>query len=65
MRYSLLVISQEPGDAEVSEEAMNWGGGTRFYPARVRLRVQLVAEHRFGNGVVHLQYRALPPGDAL
>ncbi len=25
MRYSLLVISQEPGDAEVSEEAMNWG----------------------------------------
>lgn len=25
MRYSLLVISQEPGDAEVSEEAMSWG----------------------------------------
>lgn len=25
MRYSLLVISQEPGDAEVGEEAMSWG----------------------------------------
>ncbi|TFB93998.1 dihydrofolate reductase family protein [Cryobacterium sp. HLT2-28] len=41
------------------------GGGTRFYPAGVRLRVQLVAEHRFDNGVVHLHYRALPPGDVL
>ena len=25
MQYSLLVISQEPQDAEISEEAMEWG----------------------------------------
>lgn len=41
------------------------GGGTRFFPAGVRLPLQLVAERRFGNGVVHLHYRALPPGEVL
>ena len=33
------------------------GGGTRFLPADVRLRLELVAERRFGNGAVHLGYR--------
>ncbi len=33
------------------------GGGTRALPAGVRLDLDLVDEHRFGNGVVHLEYR--------
>jgi dihydrofolate reductase len=33
------------------------GGGTRALPEGVRLDLELVDEHRFGNGVVHLQYR--------
>ena len=34
------------------------GGGTRALPADVRLGLQLLDERRFGNGVVHLHYRA-------
>jgi riboflavin biosynthesis pyrimidine reductase len=33
------------------------GGGTRALPDHVRLRLDLLDEHRFGNGVVHLHYR--------
>src|SRR5919204_6760954 len=31
------------------------GGGTRFLPNRVRLRLELLDEHRFGSGVVYLR----------
>jgi dihydrofolate reductase len=33
------------------------GGGTRALPERVRQGLELVADSRFGNGVVHLHYR--------
>ena len=33
------------------------GGGTRALPDDVRLRLELLDERRFGNGVVHLHYR--------
>jgi dihydrofolate reductase len=33
------------------------GGGTRALPDGVRLDLELVDEHRFGNGVVHLHHR--------
>jgi len=33
------------------------GGGTRFLPDNVRLELELLDEHRFGNGAVHLHYR--------
>jgi dihydrofolate reductase len=33
------------------------GGGTRALPSGVRVRVELLDQHRFGNGVVHLHYR--------
>jgi dihydrofolate reductase len=33
------------------------GGGKRFLPDRVRLRLELVDEHRFGSGAVYLRYR--------
>jgi len=33
------------------------GGGTRFLPDTVRLELELLAERRFGNGMVHLHYR--------
>lgn len=33
------------------------GGGKSFLPSDVRLRLDLLDEHRFGNGVVHLHYR--------
>jgi dihydrofolate reductase len=32
------------------------GGGTRALPDGVRLHLDLVEEHRFGSGVVHLRY---------
>jgi dihydrofolate reductase len=32
------------------------GGGTRFFPAGVRLQLELLEERRFGNGVVVLRY---------
>ena len=37
------------------------GGGTRALPDAVVLRLQLAAERRFGNGVVHLQYLNATP----
>ncbi|GAC1408597.1 MAG: dihydrofolate reductase family protein [Chloroflexota bacterium] len=33
------------------------GGGTQSLPNNVRLQLQLLDEHRFGNGTVHLHYR--------
>jgi len=33
------------------------GGGKKALPGEVRLRLDLLDEHRFGNGVVHLHYR--------
>lgn len=34
------------------------GAGTPFLPDNVRLRLDLVDERRFGNGMVHLRYHA-------
>lgn len=34
------------------------GGGTRSLPTDVRLKLDLLDERRFGNGVVHLHYRS-------
>ena len=34
------------------------GGGTRSLPDEVRLELELLDERRFGNGTVHLHYRA-------
>jgi len=34
------------------------GGGTRFLPDGVRLKLGLLDERRFGNGMVYLRYRA-------
>ena len=34
------------------------GGGKRALPDNVRLELELLDERRFGNGVVHLHYRA-------
>jgi dihydrofolate reductase len=33
------------------------GGGNRALPDDVRVDLELVDEHRFANGVVHLHYR--------
>ena len=33
------------------------GGGNRALPDHVRLKLELLDEHRFSNGVVHLRYR--------
>jgi hypothetical protein len=33
------------------------GGGKKALPGAVRLRLDLLDEHRFGGGVVHLRYR--------
>ena len=33
------------------------GGGTRFLPAELSLSLELIVEHRFASGVVHLGYR--------
>ena len=33
------------------------GGGKAVLPGNVRLRLELMDEHRFGNGVVYLRYR--------
>jgi dihydrofolate reductase len=33
------------------------GGGKRALPSGVRANLELLDEHRFGNGVVHLHYR--------
>jgi dihydrofolate reductase len=37
------------------------GGGTSWLPAGVRVPLELIDEHRFAGGVVHLHYRATPP----
>ena len=36
------------------------GGGNRAFGDDVRLRLELLDERRFGNGVVHLHYRTRP-----
>jgi dihydrofolate reductase len=33
------------------------GGGNRAFPAGLRVPLELLGQHRFGNGVVHLHYR--------
>jgi dihydrofolate reductase len=33
------------------------GGGKRALPDNVRVNLELLDEHRFGSGVVHLRYR--------
>jgi dihydrofolate reductase len=35
------------------------GGGTRALPDGASMRLELVGEHRFGSGVVHLQHRVV------
>jgi dihydrofolate reductase len=35
------------------------GGGTRSLPDGVRVKLELLDERRFGNGVVHLHYRII------
>ena len=35
------------------------GGGTPYWLAGVSLRLELIDEHRFANGIVHVRYRAL------
>jgi hypothetical protein len=37
------------------------GGGTRSLPDDVRLRLELLDEHRFTGGVVYLRYRVATP----
>jgi dihydrofolate reductase len=37
------------------------GGGTAALPADVRLDLELLDEHRFANGVVHLHHRVVGP----
>jgi dihydrofolate reductase len=39
------------------------GGGNKALPNDVRLQLELLDEHRFGSGVVHLHYRTLMSGD--
>jgi dihydrofolate reductase len=36
------------------------GGGKRALPDKVRLQLELLDERRFGNGMVHLHYLAVP-----
>jgi riboflavin biosynthesis pyrimidine reductase len=36
------------------------GGGTRSLPGGVGIRLELLGERRFGNGMVHLHYRVTP-----
>jgi len=38
------------------------GGGKRSLPDDVRLKLELLDERRFANGVVHLHYRHRPDG---
>jgi riboflavin biosynthesis pyrimidine reductase len=35
------------------------GGGKKALPGKVRQRLELLDERRFGNGVVHLRYRVV------
>lgn len=41
------------------------GGGKRSLPSRVRLKLELMDERRFDNGVVHLHYRIKREGTTL
>ncbi len=34
------------------------GGGIRVLPSNVRVRLELLGERRFGNGMVYLRYQA-------
>lgn len=36
------------------------GGGNRLFPDQLRVNLELVDEHRFGNGMVYLRYAAKP-----
>ena len=36
------------------------GGGRRSLPDNIRAKLELLDEHRFTNGVVHLRYRVSP-----
>jgi len=36
------------------------GGGKRSLPGDVRLKLELLDERRFGNGMVYLRYRTFP-----
>lgn len=40
------------------EQRIVGDGGTRALPGHVRVRLELLDERRFGNGMVHLHYRA-------
>lgn len=40
------------------------GGGTRALPDTVRLQLELLDQHRFGNGVVYLRYGVRPDSAA-
>jgi hypothetical protein len=35
------------------------GGGNQSLPTGVRLKLELLDERRFGNGMVHLRYRTM------
>jgi hypothetical protein len=35
------------------------GGGKQSLPNNVRLKLELLDERRFGNGMVHLHYRTI------
>jgi riboflavin biosynthesis pyrimidine reductase len=35
------------------------GGGTRFFPNGVQVKLDLLEERRFGNGMVYLRYRSV------
>jgi len=37
------------------------GAGSRALPTDARIRLELLEERRFGNGVVYVRYRVLPP----
>ncbi len=41
------------------------GGGTPFFPADVRIRLDLVEQRRFGNGVVYLRYAVRAGGGLI
>lgn len=40
------------------------GGGKQWLPNNVRLKLELMDERRFGNGVVHMHYRITTSGEA-
>ena len=40
------------------------GGGKRVLPGNVRVRLDLLDERRFANGMVYLRYRTRPNGGA-